>query len=242
MLDNLAEFYHTTKEELKKKTILELEEMEDTMKISIVETKRAENAANDEYSNIIRKYWTPYEHMRQYWTDEEIIKACVLMDISISDVVDEKKLEAAKDHGHTLHGGEYLRTEYGSVPQYDRYGREFMERKHCEVNVYRVKAQYQGLCHGKVYEHLLYKKYPQLSKYGFKFYENSCNSYPYEIYPDNNVYTPFDALMNKDVDAIIERNRSYAKASNYGEYTSAKVEERLASPEVQEYFDTIRNM
>ena len=82
-----------------------------------------------------------------------------------------------------------------------------------------------------------------MEKYNFSCYGFRSYGGPYEIYPDKiSVYTPFEALMNKNIDAIIQRNADYCKSYNHGEYTVEKWEERLASAEVQEYLNTIKNL
>ena len=48
--------------------------------------------------------------------------------------------------------------------------------------------------------------------------------------------------MTKDIDAIVKRNADYCKAYNNGMYTLDKWNERLNGPEIQAYFDVIRNM
>lgn len=48
--------------------------------------------------------------------------------------------------------------------------------------------------------------------------------------------------MNKNIDAIIQRNVDYCKSYNHGAYAVEEWEKRLASAEVQEYLDTIKNL
>lgn len=62
------------------------------------------------------------------------------------------------------------------------------------------------------------------------------------IYPANKIYTPFAALMDGDIEAIKERNHSYAKSYNHGEYTILATEERLGSEEAKHYFDVIAGL
>lgn len=98
------------------------------------------------------------------------------------------------------------------------------------------------MCHDKIILSLLYDKYPQLREFDFSAYSWDDFGSEYEIYPVNNVFTPFRALMEKDVEAIKKRNLDYGRSYNCGEYTVQKVTERLKSDEVQHYFDVIRNL
>ena len=48
--------------------------------------------------------------------------------------------------------------------------------------------------------------------------------------------------MDGDIEAIKERNHSYAKSYNHGEYTILATEERLGSEEAKHYFDVIAGL
>ena len=242
-LKEIAEFNGMTMEDLKQKSIVEVERLEKEMKKKKAFDEQTRNAEDEEYARIVRKYFTPFEYLKQWWTEEEIIYACS-KNASVSDIVEKKETEAAKCYEANA---EFIESRMGYVPQYDKHGRELAERKYTHVNVFRVTNPYQGLCHGKVFLDLLYMKFPELKEFNFNAYEFlNYEIDKYEIYPTApgvcSIYTPFAALMNKDISAIEKRNRAYAKSYNYGEFTPEKAEERLKSPEVLHYFDVISNM
>lgn len=235
--NKLKPFYNLSDDDIKNKTIADLQKLtKDMEKLKAFdETKR--NAQDNEYIRLLKKYFTPYNFLRKYWTDEEIIRACSAH-ISDRNLVEEYKTE---HNGCPYPDAEFIKTGTAYMPQYYR-GHELAEKKLTKVNIYRVKNQYQGLRHGAVILDLLYSKYPILRLYDFDAYEyrEYETAPPYEIYPNNGIYTPFDALMQKDIDAIIKRNMDWSKS--YNTETFEKMQKRLNSNEIKEFFETIKNL
>ena len=237
-LEELSKFYQISVEDLKQKRYCDLEQMEQDMIRMKAEQEILRNAEDQEFARIVRKFFTPYAYLRTWFSEAEILAACCRQ-ISMRDLVEERPAGAS---GRIFdENAEFLRNEAVYVSQYDAYGRELAERKLERRDLYRVKHRYQGLCHGRVILDLLYTKYPQLAKCRFDAYSMDDPS-NYEIYPANNIYTPFAALMSGDTEAIVKRNRDYAKFYNHGIYTLEQTDKRLASEEAQEYFDLIRNL
>lgn len=201
-----------------------------------------------EYDRLVEKYFSPFGMLLRYWTRDEILDACAGTGLSERDLCEEMKvISEYRGQGHCGRSdAEYLRTGVESVREYDRAGREYLEAGRKRCNVYRVKNQYQGLRHGKVIAALLYARYPQLRKFGFKFYEyqDYPNSLPYEIYPEAcNFYIPFEAMLSGDISAIIKRNEDYCKSYRFGEYTPEKHKERMESDgKVRSLLETIKSL
>ena len=140
---------------------------------------------------------------------------------------------------------EYVGTGWYYIPEYDRNGREYSDRKRAKCRQYRTYARHQGIKDGNIVLQLLYGMRPKLKQFDFAAYaidDYTTNKDRYEIYPKNQIYTPFIALMNRDIDAICTRNMAYAKSYNFGAFTVEEVKKRLKSDEAQHYFDIIREV
>ena len=116
----------------------------------------------------------------------------------------------------------------------------FSERALCDI--YMLQNDAQGVKQGDVLLTLLYAVWPELKEFRFHAYSLSPGEKEdsYLIFPNNNIYTPFTALMNQDVDSIKKRNREYCRSYNHGEYTPEKCEERLEGEVGKHFFDVIR--
>lgn len=240
-LDALSEFTGISVEDLKQKSYKELEHMIYDMHQKKQMDKNKQNLNDEEFARVIEKYFTPLAFLKQWWSLEEIIIACAMTGISIRDLCQEMYVEVGcKCH---LNTSEYLRTSVESVPQYDKQGNELLQRRSMKVDVYRIKNRYQGLCHGKVIQYLLYQKYPELEQFKFAFYEYyGYENHKYEIYPANHIYVPFEDLMSKNIDGIIKRNEEYCKSYNHGAYSPEEWTKRLQSEETQQFFEVIKNL
>ena len=238
-LKELSKFYGITIEDLKDMSYRKLEVMTDDMKKK-KEFIKFENTKHDiEYKETVKTYFAPFNYLSNWFSEDEIIEACAKTYPNINDFVEEFCVK----HGEKKlpKNAEYLRTEYRVLPRYTRSGERLMEGSFENCDVYRVVKQYQGLIDGKIVLKLLYAKYPQLKEFEFNAYEIHDNI-DYIIYPKNNLFTPFEALMNKDVDAIIEKNIEYATSYNKGNYTIIKVNERINSEKVRHFFEVIKNL
>ena len=189
-----------------------------------------------EYDRIIKKFFKPFDYLKQFWSDDEILNACAACNITLDQICEEFKRPDYFGKDPNL---EYIRTSTESIKEYDKHGREYADPVRRLCHVYRVPYQYQGLTHGKVFLYLLYQKYPQLKKFNFEAYEFFDDRY--EIYPKTcHIYVPFKALMDKDINAVKDRNLNYAKSYNYGDYTLEKYIERVKNdPNTIELLDTI---
>lgn len=240
-LDSLSDYTGISINDLMNKTYNELTEMIHKMNEEKTNNKIKRNAEDAEYRRIVLKFLEPLEFLKQWWSEDEIIEACAQTHTSVRDLCREEYVKPGGKCHRTPN--EFLRTSVESVPEYDRHGREYMERARTTRDVYRVVNNYQDNFTGKIIKYLLLKKYPILTKYNFSCYGFRSYDRTYEIYPDKiHVYTPFEALMNKNIDAIIQRNADYCKSYNHGKYTVEEWENRLASTEVQEYLSTIKNL
>lgn len=238
-LSELAEFYNTSESELKNKTVYELEDMFTKMKDDKHLQEINKNANDEEFARLVRKYFTPFEFLKKWFSEPEIIAACS-KHLSTYDLVQS---DYRKEQKHYDKNAEYIGRKGTYMPKYDRWGRELAEKEYVNAYEYRVKNHYQGTRHGRVILDLLYSRYPALEEFEFNAYEyNGYGDRMYEIYPNNKVYTPFESLMSKDIDTIIKRNKEYAKSYNHGEYSVDAVKNRLASNEIAHYFDIIKNL
>lgn len=240
-MDDLSAFYGEPVEALKERPYRELEEMEQAMISQKAADESKRNAEDAEFLRIVKKYFTPYEFLAKYFPEKDILESCAKY-LGQRDIVTKHEVRA----GNRCYGpaAEYLGEQKGYMPVY-YHGHELAEREWCKVDVYRVKNPYQGVHHGKVVLDLLYKKYPELQKYGFEAYAVDSGTDRYEIYPKGDlkhIYVPFRALMEKDIEAIKKRNLDYAKSYCHGEYTPDKAKERLESEPVKEFFSTILQM
>lgn len=238
--DDLSAYFGRTVEDLKTETYLRLEALTEQMKQEKAKESQKRNAKDKEFQRIVKKYFTMWDFLRKWWTKEEIILA-VSRHARVADLVSE--VEIRQNALCPYPKGEYITTRMGSLPRYTKNGEELVNREHTRCDVYRIPNQYQASVHGRIILDLLYGRYPELKAFDFKAYGwYGYEREDYEIYPANKIYTPFAALMDGDIEAIKERNRSYAKSYNHGEYTILATVERLGSEEAEHYFDVIAGL
>ncbi len=237
-MDELAEYKGCKVDELKAYSYAELESMIADMKKDKIIKRNKMNAKDKEFERLVLKFFEPLSLLRPWFTDNEIVLACANTGVTESQLCQEHNVPVGNQCSY-IHNAEFIRRSWESIPQYDSHGRELMERKREQRDVFRIASRYQGLCHGEVFLHLLYSRYPELSKYGFSAYSMSGSDRDYEIYPKNGIYVPFTALMSGDVDRIMFRNREYCKSYNNGRYTEAECEKAFRTEEAQEMFSLI---
>lgn len=238
-LDALAEYTGKTVEELKNLSYTTLEAKIKDMENDKIIKRNNRNANDKEYERLVLKYFRPVPMLRHWFEDREIVLACARTGVTDRDLCGETFVPVnGKCH---YKDGEYIRTSVESIIQYDKKGRELAERVREKRDVYRVAARYQGLCHGKAILYALYQRHPDLAKFGFTAYDASYET-DYEIYPTNNIYTSFAALLSGDVDWIIHRNREYCHSYNNGRHTTAECEKMFKTDEAQEMFNLIRSI
>lgn len=246
-LQELMTFWHISKLDVLYKHPLEnLLDMYDKMQ----EAKKTDNILKKqkdaEFEHIVTTYLEIYPMLTQYWSKEQIIKACAEY-ANVNDIIDEIAISVEKigsqPEGHCPWSpSEYLRTSTEHVNRYTKSGEQLMEGEYKKCHVYRTKNRYQSLVHGDIILKLLYDTYPELEEFQFSAYGVSYDDKDYEIYPNNNIYTPFHALMKSDIAAIITRNKNYCESYNSGIYTPEDLQKRLESDEVKHYFDVIRSL
>lgn len=243
----LCEYHHLTEDEIQNYTIKEVVKLNDIM---ISEKKREsfnKNANDAEFKRVVKKFFTIFDFLSQYWTEDEIVAACAKC-VDLDQIVEEKNIPceaivSSPEEYAESHGYDFIRTDYAFVRRYTKQGEELLYGEQKKCHIFRCCKSHQGLIHGKIILDLLYGAYPELRQFDFSAY--GCYSYnsDYEIYPKTvNCYTPFKALVEQDVDAIIKRNEEYCKFYNNGEYTPEKWAEAVKSVKMQHYFTVIRGM
>lgn len=236
----LSEYFERTVADLKQETYASLEALEAQMRREKAEDEARRNAVDAEYIRLLKKYFTMWHLLTSYWTEAEVI-AAASKHMSVRDLVSEVPVRQGRKYWDS--NAEYIRTSWESIPRYTRSGEELMERERVMCDVYRVKNQYQRLRHGKIVLELLYSTFPELMEFGFKAYGLEYGpEEEYEIYPKNHIYTPFQALLTGDIEAIKKRNLDYGRSYNSGEFMFSKVKERLDSKEVEHYFKVIQEL
>lgn len=235
-LDTIAGYLGKNTEEVKEmpvKDVLQAQQDLDKQKIqdNIASLRRDEN-----YPELIRKFFTPYEMLSGYFTEDEIVQACAEHNIKENDLCKEIKipLSESSEYYHS-HPGQYSykETDFRYISRYDRWGRELAEKKRAKCKIFLAKSDYQGHVHGDIIRSLLLSRFPELSAYNVDCYGMSFEKDNYEVYISKkeaenpgSIYTPFDALMTGDVEAIRERNRSYCEMYHNGAYSLPEWEKR----------------
>lgn len=237
-LDDLSAYTGIPVKELKKKPYVELESDIKAMKEDKFRNQNSQNAQDKEYERLVIKYFTPFQFLRRWFDEREIVLACADSGLTERDLCEETNMKQGMKCPYP--NAEYLRTSFESVRQFDSRGRELAERVREKRDVYRVVNQYQHLKHGKVIQKLLYDRYPELEKFGFSFY--GMDHTDYEIYPKNGIYVNFAAMMSGNVDAILFRNEEYCKWYNNGRCSLNGHKEAIATDEAKEMFDLIRRI
>lgn len=198
----------------------------------------------------IRKWYKYFTWLTQFFPEDDVTQAIFNAHFSMQNglltdtltqlvSVDETKCLYQERNTDVF---EYVDTCWDYIPEYDRSGRQYADRKCAKCRRYRTYSSFQGTKDGKIVLQLLYGMRPELKQFNFEAYtiDNHINIDQYEIYPENHIYTPFIALMNRDINAICARNMEYAKSYNHGIYTVEEVTKRLKSDEAQHYFNVIR--
>lgn len=235
---DLCDHYNMTEDELLQKPYIELENMSDAMLHEKARDEVARNAKDERFRDLVTTFLRGYDFLRTWWSEDEIVEAAA-RHMTERDLVEEYPARGGCDC--PIEPNEYVGEKWVTLPRYTKDGERLMEGERKKCHVFLIANRYQGTRFGGIVLDLLYGAYPELERYGFSAYGFDQVD-RYELYPANNVYTPLAALMEGDVDAIVERNVGYAKSYNGGAHTPEKTEERLASDEVQEYLDTIRNL
>ncbi len=230
-------------EELYNMSLSDILALKEEMNANIQKTQTYSKLSDQNYRQLVIKYLEPYHLLSKYWTDDEIIQACAICNINIGELTEEY-YSSVQNCPYPVN--DYITYDYRTVRRFTKSGEELLYGERKKVNVFRIRHHCQHIYYSKVIKHLLLSTYPQLkdcnfSIYGLQYGEKEDS---YEIYPKNPscIYTPFKALMEKDIDTIIKRNIDYAKAYNFGEYTPEKARQRLASKEVQAYFKLIKSL
>lgn len=236
-LQELSAFTNMPIESLKQTSYATLETMITQMQNYKLEDEKLKNKNDSNYAAMIRKFFAPFEFLKEYFEEDDIINACAMTGVTKNSLCTE--INTAP--GATCHATpcEYIRTCTAPVKQYDRSGNEYAERKYEKRDIYLTVNPYQGNIHGPVIKMLLLRKYPELAKYNFECYSYTYND-NYEIYPENHIYTPFKALMDRDINTIKNRNIQYCREFNHGIYTIEQLSKRF--DENEEFFETIRNL
>lgn len=237
-LDGLSKYTGTPIEVLKKEPYIDLENLIKAMNENKFINQCNQTAADAEFGRLVCKYFQPFGFLRHWFDEKEIILACANSGLQVYDLCMEEYVEPGRKHWNK--NAEYLRTSVESMPQYDAKGREFMERSQKRMDVYRVANKYQSTKQGEVIKLLVYGRYPELEKFGFKFYGMDCSNY--EIYPENNIYVDFVAMMSGNVDAILFRNEEYCKWYNKDRYSPEGHKKAISTWEAREMFDLIRRI
>lgn len=248
-LEQMAEYKSMQPEDLMQKSIAEILQLNADIKKEKAHNEALRNAADEEYIRLVKKYFTPFAMLAKYFSEEDIIIACS-NHLTVHNLTDEYPIPKdryrvnilPKDYKPCGENTEYIGEKRVSVPRYAKNpaGEQLLigEEKMCYV--YRITAKYQGLRHGNIILELLYAKHPELEQFGFDAYEyRDYENCPYEIYPKNHIYTPFEALLAGDIDAIRKRNTEYAKSYNAGTCTPANMKKLLESEEAKYFFDVI---
>lgn len=199
-------------DQLKRESIGTAIELEKKAKKKKIAEKMATNKKDSEYSDFVRTFFEPYKMLRKYFSDKEIINACIRNNVGKENLAEKY----------------YCRTNYCPYDTNIYIGEEWKEMKKLSgvgsrsgatenvlCSVFWIKERYQGIVHGKVINSLMLKKHKELKKFSFAFYEYTDYGAPYEGYvktSDGVLYVPFDALMTGNWDAIQERNVSYFKS------------------------------
>lgn len=247
-LADLQQFWHISSSELKQKSLDEIIQMQERMSQAKNDDIILKRIKDEEFTKIVTTYLTIYPMLSHYWSKEQIVEACAKY-TSISNIVSEHAIPVEYIHEnpkeiHPEQISEYLRTSTEYTQRYTKSGEPLLEGAYKKCHVYRIKNPYQTIQHGNIILDLLYATYPELKEFQFSAYGMyaSEKENDYEIYPNNPIYTPFHALMKRDISMIIQRNKTYCKTYNNGIYTTKELDARLHSDKVKHYFETITNL
>lgn len=238
-LDSLSAHSGLAVEELKQKSYSELESMIIDMNRSKFMDQNKRNAQSAEYERLVLKYFGPVNMLKHWFDSREIVLACANTGITERDLCEEYLMPPGLKCPYN--NAEYIRTSVESVRQYTKDGQELMEPKQELRDVYRNANRYQSTRQGDVILKMLYGHYPELAEFEFKAYGTDYERV-YEIYPKNNIYTPFAALMSGNVDAVIFRNREYCKFYNNGRFSPEECEKAFQKEDARKLFDAIRKV
>lgn len=251
--DELSAYFDRSVEDLKEESYVHLEALEDQMRKEKAENQAMRNAKDVEFIRLTKKYFSMWHLLTRYWTEAEVI-AAVAKHMNAYDLVEELAVRRPFNYTSVYidslgpatnppgPSAEFIRISKEHLPVF-KNGEELARRDYCLCDVWRVQSSHQDNHHGEVVLELLYNTFPELREFNFRAYRlNYGKEEDYEIYPTPDLYTPLKALLAGDLEAIRKRNFDYCSWYNHGEYTVAKVKERLASEEGRHYFDVITKL
>ena len=227
VLRRLSVFWDMPEEDLMDLSYRQLGELLEKMQQKKAANEKKRKTENPAYARMVKECFYPWNYLSRFWAEDDILYA-VSQNVFRPDLLNGK---------YWVSDAEFVRKMCKYLSRFAK-SREEKERVLCDVH--RVENKRQGLVQGKVILALLYQTYPELKEFEFQAY--GLHHKGYEIYPNNNILTPFVPLMRQDVEAIKKRNISYCDSYHCGEYTPEKCRERLESEAVQHYFDVIRSL
>lgn len=238
-LNSLCEKTGLSVDLLENMTLKEIQSILKQKEVEEQKEQKEKKLADDRFLYLVKTYFTPYAYLQRWFSEPEINDACAEF-LTERDLVQEMKIktDCRTPPKACPHGMEYVKTDYAYVQQYTKGGEPLLNQKRALCHIYITSNKYQHLRHGNVIKKLLYGRYPQLEPFDFEFY-GVWNPDYYELYPKNHIYVPFKALMEKDTDAIWDRNVSYWKSYNGTEKDAIA---RMESEEGQFMLQTIRNL
>lgn len=168
-----------------------------------------------------RAYWTNYDKWCAMFSQQEVDEQ--LLKLPVRSFVDELASPLRDWEGRHLNGGCWQQPQRLLRSSHEYYifrngGWERHERVLC--NVYMVPAKYQHLQHAEVISAIMLARYPWLAQfkcnyYSMHFYDNHVNEFYVGCLHKHAchgvLYVPYDAFMQRDVEAIVKRNETYLK-------------------------------
>ena len=181
---------------------------------------RMNDTAFNAYDNLATKIqmFYPYSTFVKWFGSTHVDKA--LAAIPIGELVELSAREAKGNRSHWApercivlpDGYEHITKCHPFDTSYTK-----TERVLCQRSI--VPHKYQGLRHEDVLRPCLLQKFPWLSRFALSIYEVSTYGQQSEFYVNlgatiqghRELYVPYEAFFAGDVEAILERNRSYLK-------------------------------
>ena len=127
-LDELSSFTGKTVEVLKRFPYVKLEVLVDKMKRKKAEDESARNARDQEFARLVKKYFTPYEFLKTWFSEEDILLSCS-RHMTERDLVQEQAVRCTNAGGIRYYErpeseAEFIRESVEFVPTYDKSGRQ----------------------------------------------------------------------------------------------------------------------
>ena len=235
-LDFIKKYVNISEEELMMRLVKDAIGLQKEAEANKQEQERQKRLNDPKYRELLFRFWRQVPYLQKYFSDDEILDAaaCYMSEYAIT-----KEIHVRGDN-ENLAIGIFLRHD---VHEFTEIRGEWEKKVRNRSSVYLVAADYQNVTGHKAVKKLILDRLPYLAKYDPNIYDlteqNDWIYVPIEVTEDGetgkrSLYCPVSALMEKNIDEIVETHRNYWHKYGNGKYDERE-EAFLFSNEVKAF-------